>query len=240
MRAARLATRWANANATKVAKRSVAMRAAPYEIVVKGAPPEIQKLGDCPFCHRVLLTMEEMEVPYETKLVDLGNKPDWLLEINPLGKVPVLRTGENEYMPDSDDICAFLEKEYPDQALGTPQGVKEVGSKVFPSFIAFLKSKDSSDGTEQELLEQLQALNDHLVKAGPFVGGQTVCTVDMALAPKLHQMDLVLKKFKNWEVPEEMKAVKKYIALMRERPSFKATHYDDESVYMGWKKKLES
>eukprot|EP00963_Diacronema_lutheri_P008113 scaffold698_cov333-Pavlova_lutheri.AAC.5 len=240
MRAARLASRWANTRTTKVARRSAAMRAAPYEVVVKGAPPEIQKLGDCPFCHRVLLTMEEMEVPYETKLVDLGNKPDWLLEINPLGKVPVLRMGDKEYMPDSDEICAFLEKEYPEQALGTPEGAKEVGSKVFPAFAAFFKSKDPSDGTEQELLEQLRALNDYLQKSGPYVGGQTVCTVDMALAPKLHHMDLVLKEFKNWEVPEDMPAVKKYIALMRERPSFKATHYDNEIVYMGWKKKLES
>eukprot|EP00894_Picocystis_sp_ML_P000534 jgi/Pico_ML_1/51051/g2152.t1 len=180
-----------------------------------------------------------MEVPYETKLVDLGNKPDWLLEINPLGKVPVLRMGDKEYMPDSDEICAFLEKEYPDQALGTPEGAKEVGSKVFPAFAAFFKSKDPSDGTEQELLEQLRALNDYLQKSGPYVGGQTVCTVDMALAPKLHHMDLVLKEFKNWEVPEDMPAVKKYIALMRERPSFKATHYDNEIVYMGWKKKLD-
>eukprot|EP00894_Picocystis_sp_ML_P000566 jgi/Pico_ML_1/51083/g2171.t1 len=64
-------------------------------------------------------------------------------------------------------------------------------------------------------------------------GRTTVCTVDMALAPKLHHMDLVLKEFKNWEVPEDMPAVKKYIALMRERPSFKATHYDNEIVYMG-------
>jgi len=30
-----------------------------------------------PFSQRVLLTLEEKKVPYEMKLVDLSNKPEW-------------------------------------------------------------------------------------------------------------------------------------------------------------------
>lgn len=36
------------------------------------------------------------------------------------------------------------------------------GSKIFPSFVKFLKSKDPNDGTEQALLEELEALDNHL------------------------------------------------------------------------------
>lgn len=36
------------------------------------------------------------------------------------------------------------------------------GSKIFSSFVKFLKSKDPSDGSEQELLEELKALDEHL------------------------------------------------------------------------------
>lgn len=36
------------------------------------------------------------------------------------------------------------------------------GSKIFPSFVKFLKSKDSSDGSEQALLDELKALDEHL------------------------------------------------------------------------------
>jgi hypothetical protein len=38
--------------------------------------------GPCPgpFAQRVLLTLEAKEVPYETKLVDLSNKPDWFVQ----------------------------------------------------------------------------------------------------------------------------------------------------------------
>lgn len=30
-----------------------------------------------PFSQRVLLTLEEKKVPYEMKLIDVSNKPDW-------------------------------------------------------------------------------------------------------------------------------------------------------------------
>lgn len=36
------------------------------------------------------------------------------------------------------------------------------GSKIFSTFIGFLKSKDLNDGTEQALLSELTSLNDYL------------------------------------------------------------------------------
>ncbi len=30
-----------------------------------------------PFCHRVLLTLNEKNVPYEAKYIDLSSKPQW-------------------------------------------------------------------------------------------------------------------------------------------------------------------
>jgi hypothetical protein len=36
------------------------------------------------------------------------------------------------------------------------------GSKIFSTFIAFLKSKDATDGTEKALVDELEALDAHL------------------------------------------------------------------------------
>ena len=36
------------------------------------------------------------------------------------------------------------------------------GSKVYGSFVTFLKSKDSNDGLEQALLNELKVLDEHL------------------------------------------------------------------------------
>lgn len=44
-----------------------------------------------PFCHRSLLTLEEKNVPYSTTLIDFANKPQWLLDVNPAGSVPVMK-----------------------------------------------------------------------------------------------------------------------------------------------------
>ncbi|CAN6471248.1 unnamed protein product [Victoria cruziana] len=131
------------------------------EICVKGATGQPDVLGDCPFCHRVMLTLEEKGVPYSVKLVDLSDKPDWFLQISPEGKVPVLKV-DDKWVPDSDVITQLLEEKFPNPPLAPPTEVASVGSKVFISFIKFLKSKDPNDGTEQALLDELRALNEHL------------------------------------------------------------------------------
>ncbi|XP_056849133.1 glutathione S-transferase DHAR3, chloroplastic-like [Raphanus sativus] len=64
---------------------TTAMTASPLEICVKASVITPNKLGDCPFSQRVLLTLEEKHVPYDMKLVDLINKPEWFLKISPEG-----------------------------------------------------------------------------------------------------------------------------------------------------------
>ncbi|KAK8532315.1 hypothetical protein V6N12_053759 [Hibiscus sabdariffa] len=99
---------------------AVAMAPTPLEVCVKASVTTPNKLGDCPFCQRVLLTMEEKHLPYDMKLVDLSNKPEWFLQISPEGKVPVAKFDEN-WVPDSDVIAQTLEEKYPEPPLVTPQ-----------------------------------------------------------------------------------------------------------------------
>ncbi|KAK9865485.1 hypothetical protein WJX84_000058 [Apatococcus fuscideae] len=61
-----------------------------YEAWVKGDPTN-KVLGDCPFCHRVLLTLEEKELPYRKEYVDFAAKPEWLFSVNKNGSVPVVK-----------------------------------------------------------------------------------------------------------------------------------------------------
>jgi hypothetical protein len=35
------------------------------------------QLGACPFSHRVLLALEEKELPYQIEYINLDNKPEW-------------------------------------------------------------------------------------------------------------------------------------------------------------------
>ncbi|KAH7300088.1 hypothetical protein KP509_24G044500 [Ceratopteris richardii] len=213
--------------------RMAATAVEPIEILVKGATGKPDVLGDCPFCHRVLLTLEEKNVPYELKLVDLSNKPDWFLEINPEGKVPVMKY-EGKWIPDSDVITVILEEEFPEPSLKTPPENASVASKIFPCFVKFLKSKDPSDGTEEALLTELKSLNDHLQHSGPYVAGDKITAADFSLAPKLLHLKVALAHFKNWSIPSDLIYVIDYVETLHARESFVKTRAADEYIISGW------
>ncbi|CAC01835.1 valine--tRNA ligase-like protein [Arabidopsis thaliana] len=189
---------------------TMATAASPLEICVKASITTPNKLGDCPFCQKVLLTMEEKNVPYDMKMVDLSNKPEWFLKISPEGKVPVVKFDE-KWVPDSDVITQALEEKYPEPPLATPPEKASVGSKIFSTFVGFLKSKDSGDGTEQVLLDELTTFNDYIKDNGPFINGEKISAADLSLAPKLYHMKIALGHYKNWSVPDSLPFVKSYM-----------------------------
>jgi len=44
----------------------------------------------CPYAQRALLGLQLKQIPFEVVNIHLGDKPEWYLEKNPLGKVPTL------------------------------------------------------------------------------------------------------------------------------------------------------
>lgn len=69
----------------------------------------------CPFCARVRIALAEKQIEHERIEIDLGNRPDWFYELNPVGKVPVLDDGF--VLPESAVIMEYLEDRYPAQPL---------------------------------------------------------------------------------------------------------------------------
>ncbi|PSS33367.1 Glutathione S-transferase [Actinidia chinensis var. chinensis] len=142
------------------------------EVCVKAAAGAPDVLGDCPFSQRVLLTLEEKKVPYKMHLINVSDKPQWFLEASPEGKVPVIKF-DDKWIPDSDVIVGLIEEKYPNPPLSSPPEVASVGSKIFPSFVKFLKSKDPSDGSEKALLDELKALDKHFKAHDRTLMGRT-------------------------------------------------------------------
>src|SRR3569832_1509155 len=56
----------------------------------------------CPYVQRAVIALKEKGVPFERVDIDLANKPDWFLNLSPLGKVPVLVV--------SNVICEYIEE----------------------------------------------------------------------------------------------------------------------------------
>ncbi|CAA7395724.1 unnamed protein product [Spirodela intermedia] len=209
----------------------------PLEVCVKASINYPDKLGDCPFTQRVLLTLEVKQLPYHIKVVDLANKPEWFLEISPEGKVPIIKL-EEKWVADSDVITQSLEEKYPNPSLVTPPEKKTVGSKIFPTFVGFLKSKDPTDGTEQALLAELTSFNDYIKDNGPFINGERVSAVDLSLGPKLYHLQIALGHYKGWSIPESLSYVKDYMKRIFSMDSFIKTQALKEDVIAGWKSKV--
>lgn len=48
----------------------------------------------CPYTQRAAIQLAEKGIAYERVYIDLANKPEWFLQVSPLGKVPLLRVGD--------------------------------------------------------------------------------------------------------------------------------------------------
>jgi glutathione S-transferase len=70
----------------------------------------------CPYCARVRIVLAEKGIEHEVVAIDLSDRPAWLYEKNPLGKVPVIE--EDAFvLPESPVIMEYLEERYPEPAL---------------------------------------------------------------------------------------------------------------------------
>lgn len=139
----------------------------------------------CPFCARARIVLAEKGVEYETVTIDLSDRPDWLYEKNPLGKVPVLEE-DSFVLPESDVIMEYLEERYPEPALlpSDPAARARVRLMIFrfdtnlgDAYYAFRRGEDSG---EEWLAHCLSAM-ERRSASWPFPYG----LADIAYAPWL-------------------------------------------------------
>ena len=70
----------------------------------------------CPYCARVRIALAEKAVPHEPVEIDLRDRPAWIYDKNPAGRVPVLEE-DTLVLPESEVIMEYLEERYPEPAL---------------------------------------------------------------------------------------------------------------------------
>src|SRR5207245_8158860 len=71
----------------------------------------------CPYCARARIVLAEKRLAYETVEIDLGDRPAWLYEKNPSGRVPVLEEDGGLVLPESLVVMEYLEERFPEPAL---------------------------------------------------------------------------------------------------------------------------
>jgi glutathione S-transferase len=141
----------------------------------------------CPFCARVRIVLAEKGVEYEDVQIDLADRPAWLYEKNPLGKVPVLEDGAF-VLPESAVIMEYLEERYPEPALlpADPgeRAVARLWLERFDDLLGddYYAARRGEEEARARLDRRLGAL-DAALDATPFVAGADYSLADIGYVP---------------------------------------------------------
>jgi glutathione S-transferase len=174
----------------------------------------------CPYCARVRIVLAEKGLEYEVVAVDLDDRPAWIYEKNPLGKVPVLE--EDAFvLAESAVINEYLEERWPEPALWPADpGERALGRLLVHRFDELSRPyyavRRGDEGARERLDAQLAALAA-LLERQPFLTGREFGLADVAYVPWIlrarERMDVSLEPFP---------AVAAWVERLRERSSIAA------------------
>ena len=151
--------------------------------------PQLISFKLCPFVQRSVILLKEKSVDYDITYIDLNSPPAWFKETSPLGKVPVLRVGDQSIF-ESAVIMEYLDEINPPSLHPSDPLRKalnrawiEFGSELFMGQFQMVMAPDA-----ESFEQKLNALKDNLAKlethiAGPFFNGDDFNLIDAAYAP---------------------------------------------------------
>jgi glutathione S-transferase len=150
----------------------------------------------CPYVQRVAIVLAEKGVAFERRDIDLSAKPDWFLAISPLGKTPVLLTGDQALF-ESTVICEYLDDTllpqlHPADALqrARHRAWMEFGSNLLDRIGAFYRAPDT-DALQREaaaIHARVRQIED-VLRDGPYFDGP-FSMVDAVFGPVFRYFDV--------------------------------------------------
>ena len=174
----------------------------------------------CPYCARVRIVLAEKGLEYETVVIDLDDRPSWIYEKNPLGRVPVLEE-DTFVLPESAVINEYLEDRYPEPALWPADAAERAFGRLLVFRFDQLSKpyyalRRGDDGARPRVDAELAKL-DRLLEAQPFLTGSEFGLADIAYVPWIlrarEQLDVSLDPFP---------AIEDWVERLRERRSVAA------------------
>jgi len=174
----------------------------------------------CPYCARVRIALAEKGIEYETVEVDLDDRPAWIYEKNPLGRVPILEE-DTFVLAESAVIDEYLDDRYPEPPLWpTDPAERALGRMLVFRFDELSRPyyalRRGEDGAADRLDVALGEL-DALLEGRPFLSGREFGLADIAYVPWIlrarDRLDVDLSRFS---------ALADWLARLEVRPSIAA------------------
>jgi glutathione S-transferase len=181
----------------------------------------------CPYVQRAVIALTEKGVAFERIDVDLANKPDWFLEISPLGKTPVLLVGDRAIF-ESAVILEYLEETQPKPLHPADALVRaehrafiEFGSAVLNDIAGLYSASD--EPAFKARAAQLEAKFARLEArvAGPWFDGEKFSLVDAVFGPVFRYFD-VFDEIGDFGILTDKPRLARWRANLAARPSVKS------------------
>ena len=193
----------------------------------------------CPYVQRCVVILHEKEVAYDIDYVDLSDRPDWFVELSPLGKVPVLEVtrddGSNVVLFESVVINEYLDEVTEGSMLPADpldrahsRAWVEFGNAVLSDAFSITSAKDEADLAM--VLEKLGKKLDRLereIGTGPFFLGAEVTLVDAAFTPALQRLSWANEIHPAMAIFEERPKVARWWSALAARESVRGSVVHD-------------
>ena len=160
--------------------------------------PHLISFKLCPYVQKAVLTLLCKEIDFEIEYIDLQNPPAWFEQISPLGKVPVLKIGD-ETLFESSVINEYLDEVYgaplhPADPLRKAQNRSwmEFGNECLSNSFALITAPDEpSYHNEREALQKKMDQLEFQLSGKKFFNGDHVSLVDLSFAPFFQRQQFI-------------------------------------------------
>ena len=182
--------------------------------------PTLYTAERCPYAARARITLAEKGIAYDTVEIDLSDRPAWLYEKNPLGRVPVYEEDEGLVLPESEVIMEYLEERFPEPALWPVDPAERALGRLwlkrfddrFGDAYYAARRRDGGDELDARLAEL-----DRALEAQPYLSGREYGLADVGYVP------WILRARANLGVElDPFPALRAWLERLSERPAVAA------------------
>ncbi|XP_035246114.1 chloride intracellular channel protein 3 [Anguilla anguilla] len=209
-----------------------------------------ESVGNCPFCQRLFMILWLKGVNFTITTVDMKKAPEVLKDLAP-GSQPPFVIFNGEVLTDTNKIEEFLEAtlappQYPKLCCRNKES-NTAGDDIFHKFSSYIKNSNPklNDSLEKRFLRSMVILDEYLLTPLPqeleknpnankstrnYLDGDTLTLADCNLLPKLNIVKVVCKRYRNFEIPVELKGLTRYLQKAYEQEEFRQTCPNDSEI----------
>ncbi|XP_055321161.1 pyrimidodiazepine synthase-like [Sitodiplosis mosellana] len=201
---------------------------------------QLYSMRFCPYVARIHLVLDSKNIPYHTVNIHLNDKPDWLFEANPLGKVPALQLVDKPNAPfvyESLLIAEYLDEVHPQNKLYPSDPLAKLQEKIWIERFSSIASKfyNIVDGVAQwnAIQNDLDEFERELQRRGTtYFGGAKAGILDYAIWPwfqRTEVLDVIFGKGCTFSEERFPKLTKWYKTLVENDDAVKKYNFPKEA-----------